>query len=183
MARNVMRGGIASLLLTFCFAIAVQAQQRPASKAAVERIQRETRHRLVMLPNYEVFDSLAYKVEGYNVTLLGSVRNATLKSEAAAVVKQIEGVEKVDNQIEVLPASPNDDRIRVAEYRAIYGQSPLDRYALQAVPPIHIIVKNGNVTLVGTVANEADKNIAGMRARGVPGTFKVENQLQVEKNQ
>jgi hyperosmotically inducible protein len=97
-------------------------------------------------------------------------------------VKGIEGVETVTNNIEVLPLSPNDDRIRLAVYRAVYGQSALNRYSLQAVPPIHIIVKNGNVSLEGVVANEADKNIAGIQAKGVPGVFSVNNNLQVEKS-
>ena len=97
------------------------------------------------------------------------------------MVKSIEGVEKVINKIEVLPVSPNDERIRVAVYRAIYGQSALQRYGLQAVPPIHIIVNNGNVTLEGVVANEADKNIANIQANGVSGVFSVKNNLKVEK--
>jgi hyperosmotically inducible protein len=146
-----------------------------------ERITREVRHELVMLPYYGVFDNLAYKVDGSTVTLLGQVTRPTLKSEADNVVKKIEGVEHVANEIEVLPTSPNDDRIRLAVYRAVYGHTALNRYALQAVPPIHIIVKNGNVTLEGVVANEGDKNIAGIQANGVSGVFAVKNNLQVEK--
>jgi len=109
------------------------------------------------------------------------VTRPTLKSDAENVVKKIEGVEKVKNEIEVLPLSPADDRIRRAEYRAIYGDTVLNRYALQAVPPIHIIVRNGNVTLAGVVATEADKNVAGIRANGVSGVFGVTNNLRVEK--
>jgi hyperosmotically inducible protein len=145
-----------------------------------QRIEREVRHELVMLPYYGVFDNLAFKVDGNKVTLLGEVTRPTLKSDAEAVVKKIEGVESVDNQIEVLPLSPNDDRIRLAAYRAIYGQASLNRYALQAIPPIHIIVKNGNVRLEGVVANEGDKNLAGIRAKGVSGAFSVTNNLRVE---
>jgi hyperosmotically inducible protein len=104
-----------------------------------------------------------------------------LKSDAENVVKRIEGVEHVNNQIEVLPVSPNDDRIRRAVFRAIYSDPTMDRYAIQAVPPIHIIVKNGNVSLEGVVATEADKNIAGSRANGVSGVFSVKNNLRVEK--
>lgn len=133
-----------------------------------------------MLPYYGVFDNLAYQVNGNNVTLMGQVTRPTLKSEAEKVVKSIEGVEHITNNIEVLPLSPNDDRIRAAEYRAIYGNSTLNRYALQAVPPIHIIVKNGNVTLVGTVANEMDKNVANIQANSVPGVFSVTNDLRVQ---
>ena len=134
-----------------------------------------------MLPYLDVFDTLSYKVDGYNVTLLGQVTRPTLKSDAENVVKRIEGVEHVDNQIEVLPLSPNDDRIRRQLYRAIYGYPALQKYALGIQQPIRIIVKNGNVTLVGVVDNEADKNIANIRARGVPGTFSVTNDLQVVK--
>ncbi len=146
-----------------------------------QRISREVRHELVMLPYYGVFDNLAYKVNGDTVTLLGQVTRPTLKSDAENVVKNIEGVERVRNQIEVLPLSPNDDRIRIAVYRAIYGFQGLDRYALAAVPSIHIIVKNGNVTLEGVTANEADRNLANVQANGVPGVFSVTNNLRVEQ--
>jgi hyperosmotically inducible protein len=155
----------------------VFAQASPRSQ---ERLEREIRHELVMLPYYGVFDNLAFKVEGYKVTLTGEVTRPTLKSDAEAVVKRIEGVESIDNQIEVLPLSSNDDRIRLAVYRAIYRQASLSRYALRAVPPIHIIVKNGNVRLEGVVATEADKTLAGIRAKGVSGVFSVDNNLRIE---
>ena len=113
--------------------------------------------------------------------LMGQVRRPTLKSSAERVVQDIEGVENVVNNIEVLPTSPNDDRIRMAAYRAIYGHTALNRYAMRAVPPIHIIVKNGDITLEGVVANESDKNIAYMQAQSVSGAFKVTNNLRVEK--
>ena len=105
----------------------------------------------------------------------------TLKSDAENAVKRIEGVEKVVNNIEVLPLSANDDRIRRATYRAIYGNSVLSQYQLRAVPPIHIIVKNGHVTLEGAVARQMDKQIAGMQANGVHGTFSVTNNLVVDE--
>ena len=145
-----------------------------------DRLVREVRHELVMLPYYGVFDNLAYKVDGSTVTLLGQVTRPTLKSDAEHVVKDIEGVDKVVNDIEVLPLSPNDDRIRIALYRAIYSQPSLSRYGFQAVPSIHIIVKNGNVTLEGTVANQGDKDIAKLQANSVPGVFSVTNNLRVE---
>jgi hyperosmotically inducible protein len=148
--------------------------------AGDQRIMREVRHELVMLPYYGVFDNLAFRIDGRTVTLLGEVTRPTLKSDAEHVVKNVEGVEKVNNQIKVLPVSPMDDRIRLAEYRAIYGQPPLDRYALQAVPPIHIIVDNGHVTLVGVVASQADKDMAKVRANGVSGVFSVTNDLAIE---
>jgi hyperosmotically inducible protein len=146
-----------------------------------DRISREVRHELVMLPYYGVFDNLAYSVNGTNVTLYGQVTRPTLKSDAGNVVKHIEGVTSVDNQIQVLPLSDMDDRIRMAEYRAIYSEPSLNRYALQAVPPIHIIVDNGKVTLVGVVASETDKNLANIRANSVSGVFGVTNNLQVAK--
>src|SRR5215831_542219 len=109
------------------------------------RITKEVRHELVMLPYYSVFDNLAYRVDGSKVTLFGQVVRPTLKSDAENVVKKIEGVTSVDNEIEVLPVSPNDDRIRREVYRAIFGRPELQRYGMGAVPSIHIIVKNGNV--------------------------------------
>ena len=150
-----------------------------ATDASQARLERAVRHELVMLPFYGVFDNLSYKVEGNTVTLLGQATRPTLKSDAEAAVKRIEGVEKVSNQIEVLPVSPMDDRIRIAEYRTIYGRSPLDRYAIQAIPPVHIIVKNGHVTLEGMTGSEMDKNVANILARGVSGVFSVTNNLRV----
>lgn len=151
------------------------------SQSAADRLTREVRHELVMLPYYDVFDNLTYRVDGPKVTLLGQVTRPTLKSDAENVVKKIEGVEMVDNQIEVLPLSPNDDRVRRAAYRAIFSKAPLQRYQLSAVPPIHIIVKNGNITLEGVVANEGDKNIAEIAAKGVHGAFSVKNNLRIDR--
>jgi len=161
--------------------LAVAGSVLADSPPARERLEREVRHELVMLPFYGVFDNFAFKVDGYKVTLLGQVTRPTLKADAERVVKGIEGVESVDNQIEVLPLSPNDDRIRLAVYRAIYRHTALNRYALMAVPSIHIIVRNGNVTLEGAVAREADKNIANIRANSVHGVFSVTNNLRVDK--
>lgn len=165
----------------FLLVAAVAGANQAGSSRGTERIMREVRHELVMLPYYGVFDNLVYSVDGNNVTLRGQVTRPTLKSDAENVVKKIEGVEHVKNEIEVLPVSPNDDRIRRAVFRAIYGDPTLDRYAIQAVPSIHIIVKNGHVTLEGVVATEADKNIAGIRANGVSGVFSVTNNLRTEK--
>jgi hyperosmotically inducible periplasmic protein len=145
-----------------------------------DRIAREVRHELVMLPYYGVFDNLAFRVDGGTVTLMGQVTRPALKSDAENVVKRIEGVDRVINDIQVLPLSPNDERIRLQVYRAVYGDTALNRYALSAVPPIHIIVENGSVSLEGAVANESDKNIAGLRANSVPGVFSVKNDLQVD---
>jgi hyperosmotically inducible protein len=132
-----------------------------------------------MLPNFDAFDSISFKVDGYNVILLGYVTKPYLKSDAEQEVKKIEGVEKVDNRIEVLPASPNDDRLRGQLFRAIYGYGPLQRYALPPVKPIHIIVDRGHVILEGVVDNTMDKNLANIRANGVPGVFSVKNNLVV----
>ena len=115
------------------------------------------------------------------MTLVGQVTDPTLKSDAEAVVKKIEGLESVDNQIEVLPTSPDDDQIRRAEYRAIYSQPSLQRYAEGAVQQIHIIVKNGHVTLEGVVASQADKDVANVQANSVPNVFSVTNKLTVEE--
>lgn len=155
------------------------AHQRNAQRSE-QRLAQEVRHQLVMLPYYSVFDNLQYKVDGDKVTLLGQVIRPTLKSDAEHAVKSIEGVASVDNKIEVLPLSPMDNQIRRAEYRSIYGASALFIYAEQAVPPIHIIVKNGHVSLEGVVARQADKDLAGVRANSVPNVFSVTNNLQVE---
>ena len=167
--------------LTIACALAAGQPQQEASPKAVERIQKEVRHELLMLPYLGVFDNLNYKVEGYNVTLGGQVTRPVLKSDAENVVKRIEGVEKVDNQIEVLPVSPMDDQIRLRLYRSIYGYGPLEKYALGVQKPIRIIVKNGHVTLEGVVDNEGDKNLAGVRANGVSGIFSVTNNLVIAK--
>ena len=140
------------------------------------------RHELVMLPYYSIFDSLGYEVNGNTVTLVGQVTRPTLKSDSERVVKHLEGVDRVINQIAVLPLSPFDDHIRRAEYRAIFGAGSLYRYAMGANPSIHIIVNNGHVTLEGVVGNQGDKNIAGIRANGVFGVFSVSNDLVVAKS-
>ena len=154
------------------------------SQKGTDRINKEVRHELVMLSFYGVFDNLAYRVDpDGTVTLLGRVSRPSLKSDAENAVKHIEGVEKVVNNIEVLPTSINDDRIRRDTYRAIYGNDTLSQYQLRAVPPIHIIVNNGHVTLEGVVARQMDKQIAGTQANQVQGTFSVTNNLQVEEQE
>lgn len=155
-----------------------QDREQPSAKAQ-ERITKEVRHELLMLPYFTVFDNIAYKVDGDTVTLLGQVTRPSLKSDAENSVKHIEGVEKVDNQIEVLPPSPMDDGLRRRLYREIYGYPALEKYALGVQKPIRIIVKSGRVTLEGVVDNDADKNLAGLRANGVPSIFSVTNNLQV----
>jgi hyperosmotically inducible protein len=150
----------------------------------MERIYKEVRHELVMLPFYGVFDNLSYKVDpDGTVTLLGQVARPVLKSDAENVVKRIEGVERVVNKIEVLPTSMNDDQIRRAAYRAIYGNEVLSQYQMRAVPPIHIIVNNGHITLEGVVSRDMDKQIAGVQANTVHGAFSVTNNLVVEESE
>jgi hyperosmotically inducible protein len=161
-------------LLTFMPLAGVEPVEAPS-------LEREIRHELVMLPFYTVFDNLAFRVDGTVVVLMGEVTRPTLKDDAERVVKRIEGVERVQNEIRVLPLSAVDDQIRVAAFRAIYGTPSLNRYALQAIPPIHILVENGRITLEGVVANETDRNLAYMKALEVPGVFSVTNRLRIEQ--
>jgi hyperosmotically inducible periplasmic protein len=147
------------------------------------RISKQVRHELLMLPYYGVFDDLAFRVDGSTVALLGAVTRPTLKSDAENVVKKVEGVTRVINEIEVLPLSPMDDQIRRAVFRAIFSDPTLSiKYGYGAVPSIHIIVKNGNVRLEGVVDSDTDKQLAYMRANGVPNVFSVVNDLQVVKS-
>jgi len=144
-------------------------------------LEDKVRHQLVMLPYYNVFDNLSYRVDGGQVTLFGEVTKPVLKSDAESAVKHVEGVTRVDNEIEVLPLSTFDDQIRRATYFAIYGFGPLERYGMGTQPSIRILVKNGQVTLAGVVASETDRNLASMRANQVAGVFSVSNDLVVEK--
>ncbi len=166
--------------LPYSAADRLQDEKKQRSEAKYrEKLYKEVRHQLVMLPWYSVFDNLAYQVDGDKVILSGQVTRPVLKSDAEAAVKSIEGVSSVVNNIEVLPPSPMDDQLRHALYRAIYGDPDLARYSIQAVPSIHIIVKNGNVTLEGIVDSETNKNLAGLRANQVPNVFSVKNNLVV----
>jgi hyperosmotically inducible protein len=170
-----MKSRLAVLVITLLSIAALgfaQDREQPSAKAQ-ERITREVRHELLMLPYFGVFDNIAFKLNGYTVTLLGQVARPSLRSDAENVVKHIEGVEKVDNQIEVLPPSPMDDGLRRRLFRAIYGYPSMEKYALGVQKPIRIIVKNGHVTLEGVVDSEGDKNVAGLRQRphGVAAQF------------
>jgi hyperosmotically inducible protein len=148
-----------------------------------QKTLKKIRKELVTLPFYSVFDNLAFNYEDGVVTLYGQVSRPTLRKDAERVVERVAGVDQVINRIEVLPLSSFDDRIRLAVYRAIYRQPGLDRLAFQAVPPIHIIVKNGNVTLEGVVLNKGDATRAFIAANGVPNVFSVTNNLRVEKGE
>jgi hyperosmotically inducible periplasmic protein len=163
-------------------ALALSAQAT-LSDAGRERLQRQVRHELNMLPYGNVFDYLTFTIDADgNVTLNGDVTNPVVKSSAGNVVKRVEGVERVNNQIRVLPVSFMDDGLRLRLFRTIYGYPALQKYALGVNKPIRIIVNRGHVTLIGVVDNQTDKNIAGIRANGVPGIFSVDNQLAVVKN-
>jgi len=179
-----MKKIVATAILAVMMAVMPVAAnpKTPANDAGqFEKTVKKIRKELVTLPFYGVFDNLAFKYEDGTVTLFGQVSRPTLRSDAKRVVERVTGVEEVVNKIEVLPLSNFDDRIRLATYRAIYRQPGLDRLSLQAVPPIHIIVKNGNVTLEGVVLNKSDATRAFIAANGVSGVFSVKNNLRIEK--
>ena len=171
----------AAYLLAGCLCFSALLAGQNHNSPGYQRLVKEVRHELVMLPYLGVFDNLEFRVDGDTVTLMGAVTRPTLKSDAENVVKKIEGVRKVVNQIEVLPLSPNDDRIRREVYFALARQAQLSRYFMQAVSPIRIIVKNGNVDLQGVVGNKTDADLAKITTGGVPGVFGVSNSLRVEK--
>jgi len=195
--KQLARSSFATLFCVFVFAmcIALSASGSSAATAVPDKNQSsgaagnseavladQVRHQLVMLPWYSVFDNLQYTVQGNQVVLSGEVVRPVLKDDAASAVKRIKGVQEVEDQIEVLPLSPFDNQIRFAELREIYSFPSLQRYGMGTIPSIHIIVKNGNVTLEGAVDNQTDKDLAGLRANGVPNVFSVTNHLRVLKN-
>jgi hyperosmotically inducible periplasmic protein len=195
--------GVFLALIVLYPALAQEQAPNPDSQAQeILRIAKEVRKQIVTLPQYGVFDNINFGIKDQTVILTGKASRPTLKSGAENVVKRIEGVSNVENQIEVLPVSPNDDRIRAAVYVSIYRYPPLQRYTsnrgrrllgptvgraaggITNDPPIgyhaiHIIVENGNVTLTGVVDSDSDLAIAEMRAKQVPGVFSVYNDLQV----
>jgi hyperosmotically inducible protein len=168
---------LTSTLLALTFICTLTSGMLPAQQ--LNEMEQQIRRNLILLPLYSVFDFLEFKMDGTNVTLMGQVNQPTLKSSAEAAVKRVQGIGTVTNNIEVLPVSPNDDRIRLDIYRAIYYHPSFVQYAIRAVPTIHIIVKNGDVTLYGSVSNEMDKKIADFRANGVSGVFSVTDKLEV----
>jgi hyperosmotically inducible protein len=185
---------VAAMLATSVFATAaIAADARPFNVDLTppdphymlyeDWLSQEVHNQLVLLPFYSVFDNLEYKINDHEVTLLGQVTQPTVKTDAEFAVKGITGVTKVIDNIEVLPVSPMDDQIRRAEFRAIYRDPALQRYAFGPVPPIHIIVKDGHVTLEGVVANQGDKNLVNIRANAVPGVFSVTNNLRIESSE
>jgi len=174
MKRTIQKIALASALTFGAVSLFAGTNNPPAQDLASQ-----VRHQLVMLPYYNVFDDLSYSVDNGVVTLSGEVTQPVVKSDAERVVKHLAGVTQVVNNIHVLPLSTFDNRIRMAEYRSIYGFGGLYRYGLGTQPSIHIIVDNGHVTLVGVVDSEADKNMANIRANTVPGVFSVTNNLRV----
>jgi hyperosmotically inducible periplasmic protein len=160
---------------------ALAATAAMAAPPTLSPIENHVRHELVMLPYLNIFDDISFRVDGNTVTLFGEVTKPVMKSDAENAVKHVEGIARVENQIEVLPLSGFDDGIRLRTARAIYGYPALQRYGAGTHPSIHIIVKNGNVTLVGFVSTDMDKQLAFVRANGVPGVFAVNNQLQIQK--
>ena len=184
MLKNRARFGLVLLVLSLTAAVITIESASAASQEtkANQNLVREVRHQLLLLPYYTVFDNLAFKVDGDHVSLEGQVTNPTLKHDAEAAAKSVESVSGITNNIEVLPPSPMDDQLRRALYRAIYGDPVLSKYGWSALPSIHIIVKSGHVALEGVVDSETDKNLAGLRANGVPNVFEVKNNLVVKSS-
>ena len=179
---------VLGLALVLGVSTAAYSQQLDQPQTREERqtaaLQEEVRHQIMMMPYLSVFDWIEAEVApNGTVTLTGTVTQPTVKSEAEWRVKRLESATGVVNKIEVMPLSNMDDQLRVAMYRAIYtNDSPLFKYAIRSVGPIHILVKNGHATLKGVVANEGDKQLAFMAANSVPGVFgSIQNELKIEE--
>ena len=171
----------AAVVLAGSAAVAAAPVEQPGERAAYEQLAKQVRKELVTLPWYGVFDNLAYEIDGSTVTLSGQVVQPSTRKDAERRVKRLAGVERVVNNIEVLPLSSFDDRIRVSAYRQLFGwNSPLFRYGRGTNPSIHIIVERGNLTLEGVVSNESDRNLARMLVSSIPGVFSVTNNLRAE---
>lgn len=144
-------------------------------------LQRQVRHEIAMYPYYSIWDDVSFRVDNGQVELTGAVNQPYKKSDIERIVQRVPGVTSVTDEIKVLPLSPNDDRLRLQVARAIFRDPVLSRYAMGAIPSIHILVDNGHVTLAGVVETEMDKNIAGIRANSAGLSFgPVTNNLQVE---
>jgi len=167
-----------AMLMAFVVSLPVPMQAAQRNRSLGDRVRKE----LVTLPYYGVFDNLAYKIDGDTVTLYGQVVRPSTKKDAERRVAKIEGVDRVVNDIQVLPPSSFDDSIRRRTYRAVFSRGGLYRYALGANPSIHIVVNRGHVTLEGVVSSKGDSQLAYMAANGVPGVFSVTNHLRVERS-
>lgn len=143
-------------------------------------LEKEVQSKILRLPYYEVFDFISFRIDGDTVILDGKVRNATNRREAEAAVKRISGVEKVQNNIEILNVGGFDDRIRRDLYGSLARTGSLSRYLWTVNPSMRLVVDRGHVTLEGYVANEGDLNLANIAARSVPGVFSVTNNLKVD---
>ncbi len=167
--------------LSAILAIAALAVPTAMVASAGGNLDDQVRRQLAMLPYYNVFDTLSFRVDNGAVTLFGQVVQPVVKDDAERSVKHLEGVKSVRNEIETLPLSSFDNQIRLNTYRAIYGYGPLQHYGVGSPAAVHIIVKNGNITLAGVVSNDADRTLAYVRANGVPGVFSVTNDLRVAR--
>jgi hyperosmotically inducible periplasmic protein len=172
---------VAGILLLASLTQISMASIPGASKASQQTrsLQENVQHALRMLPYYGVFDEIRFSVDGDTVTLAGEVVRPILKSDAEHAVANVAGVKKVVNDLEILPLSPADDALRLRLYRAVYLQPGFERYAIQAVQPIRIIVRNGDVKLIGVVGSPLDRALAGAAARNVPFAFSVTNDLAI----
>lgn len=170
-----------NIALAAALAIGATPMFAGPSNPPAQDLAAQVRHELVMIPYYGVFDDLNYSVDNATgvVTLTGDVINPVVRTDAERSVKRLPGVTKVVNKINILPPSGMDSRIRAAEYRAVFGYSNLYRYAMGAIPSIHIVVDFGHVTLTGVVDTQADKDVAYVRANSVLGVFSVTNNLRV----
>jgi hyperosmotically inducible protein len=173
--------GIGAAVLLLAAAAVAAPGPAPDPNDTNPKMSDQVRKALVTLPYYGVFDNLEYKIDGSTITLSGQVVRPTTRSDAEHRVAKIEGVDRVVNNIEVLPLSSFDDSIRARTYRAVFRTGSLYRYAMGANPSIHIVVDNGRVTLEGVVSNKMDGQLAYMAANGVPGVFHVTNNLRVER--
>lgn len=175
-SRAVVALALATLMVGAYAASAATTQDQMTDE---QRLSKQVRHALVMIPWYGVFDNLEYTINGTEVTLSGQVVQPYTKDDAEKAVRHVNGITRVVDNITVLPLSRFDDQIRRAEYRAIFGAPELSRYSMGAIPSIHIIVNNGHVMLTGVVNNQMDSNIARIRALSVPGVFGVTNNLRI----
>ena len=183
---KTIKRNLIAVIATLAIAVtaAVAAPKTVETEASNNRqVVKQVRHELVTLPYYGVFDNLAYEVNGSTVTLSGQVTRPSTRSDAGRRVAKIAGVQKVVNNIEVLPLSPFDDSIRRQAYRAIFNTAGLHRYAMGTNPSIHIIVNRGQLTLEGVVNNKMDKQLAYMAASRVFGAFSVTNNLRLENDE
>jgi hyperosmotically inducible periplasmic protein len=176
---KIFRNFIALMLAVFAFSI-VSVNAQVSVSGTTQSIERQVQKKILRLPYYEVFDHIGFSVDGDTVTLVGKVRNARNKKDAEAYVKDVPGVTRVVNNIEVLPLGSFDDSIRVNLYRTLAASGGLSRYLWTVNPSVRLIVDGGHVTLEGYVANKGDYNTMNILANGVSGVFSVTNNLKID---